>query len=624
MPLLAAQGWSGIERALRVLSAGNRVLIRATDELQLLDDMCRVIVNVGGYATAVASYLGHDEGKSLLTMACAGIERSVVEAWGGNWRDDDPRSVFIRRTIASRSPQVGLVFSSDPDLRLWQEAARRESVTAISQYPLIVDGEVLGLLLIGTREEESLAFGERELATLNELAEDLAFGIETLRVRARHDKAEQTIRRMAYWDSLTGLPNRTLLKEKLTEAVAVAKQAKRAFALLMLNVDRFRDINEVLGYAQGDLLLVALGHRLQGFTPEDGMLARVGVDEFAVLAPGRNVEDAKALAKRILKGLYEPFDVMGCRIEIRASVGIAICPGHGTDPELLILRADAAMYQAKRSHREVGVFSGDSEESNRGRLVVIGELRQAIDTGQLRLYYQPKVGLETRAICGAEALVRWEHPERGLILPEHFVPMAERTGLIHLLTYWMINAGFACAYGLNEAGIAMPLAINLSARDLEDSRLVDRISGLMTTWGGKPSWMQFELTESALMEDPSCALDVLGQLSRMGFKLSVDDFGTGYSSLSYLQRLPIDAIKIDQSFVRAMLSDNDSRTIVRSTVEMAHSIGLEVVAEGVENEALWNQLRSLEVDVAQGWYISEPFPAEQFDNWQAVCPWQLR
>lgn len=624
MPGHGTQGGTAIERALRVLSAGNRVLIRATDELQLLDDMCRVIVDIGGYAAAVASYLGHDEGKSLPTMACAGIEKSVVEAWGGNWRADDPRSVFIRRTITSRSPQVGLAFSSDPDLRLWQEAARRESVTAISQYPLIVDGEVLGLLLIGTREEESMAFGDRELATLNELAEDLAFGIETLRVRARHDKAEQTIRRMAYWDSLTGLPNRTLLKEKLTEAVALAKQAKRAFALLMLNVDRFRDINEVLGYAQGDLLLVALGQRLQGFTPDDGLLARLGVDEFAILAPGKNMEDAKALARRMLEGLYEPFDVMGCRIEIRASVGIAMCPGHGTDPELLILRADAAMYQAKRSHREVGVFAGDSEERNRGSLAVIGELRQAIETDQLRLYYQPKVELATRTICGAEALVRWEHPERGMISPGYFVPMAERTGLIHLLTHWMINAGFACAYSLNEAGIAMPLAINLSARDLEDAHLVDRITGLMTTWGGKPSWMQFELTESALMEDPACALEVLGRLSSMGFKLFVDDFGTGYSSLSYLQRLPVDAIKIDQSFVRAMLSDDDTRTIVRSTVEMAHSIGLEVVAEGVESEALWDQLRSLGTDVAQGWYISEPFPAEQFDNWRAASPWSLR
>lgn len=624
MPELAAQGWSESERALRVLSAGNRVLVRATEELQLLNDMCRVIVDVGGYAAAVLSYLDHDEGKSLPTMACAGIEMSVVEAWCGNWRPDNPRAAFVRRAITSRRPLVDRAFSSDPDLHPWQEEARRERVAAVSLYPLIVDGEVLGLLLIGVREEGALAFGDRELATLNELAEDLAFGIEMLRMRTRHDKAEQTIRRMAYWDSLTGLPNRTLLKEKLIETVALAKQAKRAFALLMLNVDRFRDINEVLGYAQGDLLLVALGQRLQGFTPEDGLLARVGVDEFAVLAPGRNVEDAKALARRMLEGLHEPFDLMGCRIEIRASVGIAICPGHGTDPELLILRADAAMYQAKRSHREVGVFADDSEERTRGRLVVIGELRQAIETGQLRLYYQPKVELGTRTICGVEALVRWEHPERGMILPENFVPMAEQTGLIHLLTDWMVNAGFACAYSLNEARIAMPLAINLSARDLEDSRLIDRISGLMTTWGGRPSWLQFELTESALMEDPSCALEVLGRLSGMGFKLFVDDFGTGYSSLSYLQRLPIDAIKIDQSFVRAMLSDDDTRTIVRSTVEMAHSIGLEVVAEGVESEALWNQLRSLEVDVAQGWYISKPFPAEQFDNWRAACPWQLR
>lgn len=623
MPGGVPLGGTESERALRVLSAGNRVLIRATDESQLLDDMCRVIVDVGGYAFAVLSYLGQDEGRGLPTMACAGIEMAAVEAWSGNWRQDDPRGAFVRRVITSRLPQVNRSFSADPDLHPWREEARRESVAAVSLFPLIVDGEVLGLLLIGARENGPLVFGEREVATLNELAEDLAFGIETLRIRARHEAAEQTIWRMAYWDSLTGLPNRVLLKEKLAEAVASAKQSKRAFALLMLNVDRFRDINEVLGYGQGDRLLAALAQRLQSLVPADGVLARTGIDEFAVLAPGMHVEDARTLASKILEGLYEPFDLLGCPIEIRASIGIAMCPGHGTEAELLILRADAAMYQAKRSHREILVFAGDNEERNRGRLALLGELRQAIEKNQLRLFYQPKVGLENRAISGAEALVRWQHPERGMILPGHFIPMAERTGLIHLLTHWMINAGFAWAYNLNEAGIAMPLAINLSARNLEDSRLVDNIAGLMTTWGGKPEWMQFELTESALMEDPACSLDVLGRLSRMGFKLLVDDFGTGYSSLSYLQRLPVDAIKIDQSFVRAMLSDDDTRTIVRSTVEMAHNIGLEVVAEGVENQAIWDQLRVLGADFAQGWYISEPFAAEQFDNWRASSPWSL-
>ena len=623
MPESVAQGWTESERALRVLSAGNRVLIRATDERQLLDDMCRVVVEVGGYAVAVVSYLAHDEGKTLPTMACAGIEMAAVEAWCGSWRADDPRAAFIRRAITSRAPLADRDVSSDPDLFLWQEEARRVGVTAVSLYPLMVDGEVLGVLLIGARDEEGMAFGERELATLNELAEDLAFGIETLRIRARHEVAEQTIRRMAYWDKLTGLPNRALLKDKLNEAVSAAKQAKRAFALLMLNVDRFRDLNEVLGYAQGDLLLIALGQRLQNFAPQDGLLARVGIDEFAVLVPGGNVDDAKLLARKMLEGLFEPFDLMGCRIEIRASIGIAIYPGHGTDPDLLILRADAAMYQAKRSHREIMVFAGDGEENNRGRLVAISELRQAIETSQLRLYYQPKVQMETRTICGAEALVRWEHPERGLILPVDFIPIAERTGMIHMLTYWMINAGFAWAYHLNEAGIAMPLAINLSVRNLEDSRLVDRISGLMATWGGRPEWVQFELTESALMEDPVCSLEVLGRLSRMGFKLLVDDFGTGYSSLSYLQRLPVDAIKIDQSFVRAMLSDDDTRTIVRSTIEMAHNIGLEVVAEGVESEAIWDQLLALGADFAQGWYVSKPLPAEHFDAWRASSPWPL-
>jgi len=233
----------------------------------------------------------------------------------------------------------------------------------------------------------------------------------------------------------------------------------------------------------------------------------------------------------------------------------------------------------------------------------------------LRLYCQPKVDMATGRVCGAEALVRWMHPQRGLILPDRFIPLAERTGLINPLTYWVLQAALGQCYAWRGAGFDSPLAVNLSARNLLDPRLLDRLTGLLTTWGAEPEWLQFELTESALMEDPVRALEILQRLSKTGFKLYVDDFGTGYSSLSYLQKLPIDALKIDKSFVLNMPTDRDSGIIVRSTVEMAHSIGLEVVAEGTETQLIWDELAGFRTDVAQGTYISDPMPAEQFQEW---------
>jgi EAL domain-containing protein (putative c-di-GMP-specific phosphodiesterase class I) len=275
------------------------------------------------------------------------------------------------------------------------------------------------------------------------------------------------------------------------------------------------------------------------------------------------------------------------------------------------------MYQAKRGRAGIAVFHGASELENRERLSLMAELRHAIAENQLRLYCQPKADMPSGRVRSAETLVRWVHPERGLIMPDRFIPLAERTGLINPLTYWVLNAALGQSYAWREEGVELPLAVNLSARNLLDPRLLDRLAGLIATWGAKPEWLQFELTESALMQDPAGALDVLQRLSDMGFRLYVDDFGTGYSSLSYLQKLPIDAVKIDKSFVLGMQTDTDSGIIVRSTIEMAHHIRLEVVAEGTENRSLWDQLLGFGADVAQGSYISEPIPVGQFRDWHA-------
>ena len=603
------------ERALRTLSAGNRTLLRATDEAQLLQDMCRVIVEVGGYRTAWIGFAEQDAEKTITPVAYAGYDGRVEDAPRFTWAEGERGDTTTGIAIRAGQPCIGRHLLTGPEVpELWRREAASRGFASVSAFPLSVDGRVIGSLTIYATDPE--AFDQAEGALLGEMADDLAYGIATLRLRADHRQAEQTIERMAFHDALTGLPNRTLLETRLAEAIAAARQQNRSLALLMLDVDRFREVNEVIGYGRGDKLLQGLGQRLQRVLDDHDMLAHFGRDEFAILLTQADANHATETAQRILKALEEPFDLSEFRVEVRLSIGIALFPGHGTDPEMLILRADAAMYRAKRAHSGFAMFRGDKESENLRRLSLVGDLRRAIEDNQLLLYYQPKVDMRSRALVGVEALVRWQHPRLGMVPPDQFVPLAEHTGLIQPLTHWVLSSALGQAYAWHEAGLATPIAVNLSMPNLRDPRLPGRISGIMTTWGAQPDWLQIEVTESSLMEDPAGTLEVLRRLDSMGIKLFVDDFGTGYSSLSYLQKLPIDAIKIDKSFVLGLPGDKDSQVIVRSTIDMAHDLGLKVVAEGVENRQIWDRLIEMDCDVAQGAYVSEPVPAERFVEWQ--------
>ncbi len=602
-----------VQRALRTLSAGNRVLLRAQDEAQLLSEMCRSIVEVGGYCLAWVGYAIDDEEQSIRPMAIYGEHRDMLDGlrltWGDNAYGQTPSGQAIRSGQASVRRHI----ATDPGLYFYREEAVRRGFAAISGFPLVVDGKPIGCLTIFAGEEA--AFEDRELSVLGEMAEDLAFGIATARAREKHAEAERTIERMAYYDSLTELPNRASLKARLSEAIEAARQQHCSLALLMLNIDRFREINEVLGYHEGDNILIETAQRLQTLLGPGCMLARLAVDEFAVLMPMADAEQAMDMARQMAATFSEPFEPAGVRVEIRVSIGIALYPGHGEEPSQLILHADAAMYQAKRQRSDIALYSGSPESDNRRRLLLIAELRRAIEDNQLLLYCQPKADMRSGRICGAEALVRWQHPEHGLIPPDQFIPLAEQTGLINPLTYWVLNAAMRQCYDWRGAGLDIPLAVNLSARNLQDPRLLDRIAGLSATWGASPDSLQFELTESTLMDDPEGALDILQRIKQMGFRLYVDDYGTGYSSLSYLKRLPIDSLKIDKSFVMSMPEERDSYAIVRSTIEMSHNLNLEVVAEGAASQQIWAQLTALGADVGQGSYLSNPMPAEQFLGW---------
>jgi diguanylate cyclase (GGDEF)-like protein len=602
------------ERALRTLSAANRTLLRASDETQLLQDMCRVIVEVGGYRTAWIGYAEQDAEKTITPVAYAGYDGRVEDAPRFTWAAGERGITATGICIRTGQPCIGRHLLTNPDVpELWRREAAARGFASVSAFPLKVDGGVIGSLTIYAVDPD--AFDESEGGLLGELADDLAYGIATLRLRARHRQAEATIERMAFHDPLTGLPNRTLLETRLAEAIAAARQQNRPLALLMLDVDRFREVNEVIGYGRGDKLLQSLGERLRHVLDDHDVLAHFGRDEFAILLPQADANHATETAQRILKALEEPFDLSEFRVEVRLSIGIALFPGHGTEPELLILRADAAMDRAKRSHSGFAVFRGDKESENLRRLGLVGDLRRAIEDNQLLLHYQPKVDMRSGALEGAEALVRWQHPRLGMVPPDQFVPLAEHTGLIQPLTHWVLSSALGQSYAWHNAGLTTPIAVNLSMPNLRDPRLPGRISGIMTTWGAQPDWLQIEVTESSLMEDPAGTLEVLRRLDSMGIRLFVDDFGTGYSSLSYLQKLPIDAIKIDKSFVLGLPNDKDSQVIVRSTIDMAHDLGLKVVAEGVENRQIWDRLIEMECDVAQGAYVSEPVPVARFVEW---------
>ncbi|HXG20165.1 MAG TPA: EAL domain-containing protein [Methylomirabilota bacterium] len=424
------------------------------------------------------------------------------------------------------------------------------------------------------------------------------------------------LRHQTLHDALTDLPNRVLFRESLQQAILDAHCYKKPLALLLLDLDRFREINDTFGHHWGDTLLQQVSIRLRSVLRKFDHIARLGGDEFAVfLSNAGDATSAVRVATRILNVLEHTFVVDGHTLTVGASIGIALFPEHGEDADTLMRRADIAMYAAKRASSGYAFYEPEQDCHSPDRLLLAGELRQAIESNQVLLYYQPKASFATGRVAHVEALVRWRHPQRGLVLPDQFIPLAEQTGLIRPLCLWVLNEALRqCALWKHE-GVGLHVAVNLSMRNLQDPRLPDTIAKLLARWSLEPSWLEVEITESALAADPERALDILTRLSDMGVQILIDDFGTGYSSLAYLKRLPVDEIKIDKSFVLGMAADDNDAAIVRSTIDLGHSLGLKVVAEGVEDQATWDLLASLGCDLAQGYFLSRPLPAPDFTAW---------
>jgi len=436
--------------------------------------------------------------------------------------------------------------------------------------------------------------------------------LKDAQVRRERTRAEERIRHLAYYDALTELPNRTLFQTRLEEAVA--SDSNSTLAVMIMDLDGFKDINDTLGHLMGDLVLREIGRRLAVGVKEIATVARLGGDEFAVMLPSVGRNGAELAARKLIALVQEPLTVEGLNLDVHGSVGIALYPEHGQEAETLIQRADVAMYVAKQDRSGFVVYAQELDRHSPERLTLMGDLRHAISRDQLRVHYQPKVNLKTNQVFGVEALVRWQHPEFGLIMPDRFIPMAEQTGAVRPLTLWMLERALEQCLEWMKQGVNLVAAVNLSPRNLQDAELPERVRALLDVIGAPPAALELEITESVIMSNPLRALQVLTRLNRMGVRLAVDDFGTGYSSFSYLRKLPVHEIKIDKSFVDDMTQHHDD-VIVQSTIELAHNLGLTVVAEGVQSEETLARLRELGCDSAQGDFLSPPLDARGVVDW---------
>ncbi len=476
--------------------------------------------------------------------------------------------------------------------------------------------EVVGHLLVGNHLGDVNTFDSSDLRLLETLANHASVALEkgelidSLATQAQQNEFQ------AQHDALTGLYNRALFHERVRDTIKDSPPEDMS-AVLLMDLDRFKEINDTLGHHIGDGLLIEMAKRLSASIPEGATVARLGGDEFAILLPHISaIGDATKAADDLVAALETPFELEQLMLDVGASIGIALYPRHGLDADALMQRADVAMYLAKDNHRGYEIYASDKDQYSPSRLALVGELRAAIEGRELAVWYQPKIDLSDGSVLGAEALVRWNHPRNGMMPPDEFISLAEHTGLIGPLTELVLDKSLEqCRHWRSSGWGDFVVAVNLSVRNLMDAGLPAQVLDLLAKWNLPPSALQLEITESTIMADPIRAITTLTALKRMGISLSIDDFGTGYSSLSYLKRLPVAEVKIDRSFVMGMATDENDAVIVRSVIDLARNLGLEVVAEGIESAESWNYLSSLGCRVGQGYYISKPLPSDEFDEW---------
>jgi diguanylate cyclase (GGDEF)-like protein len=497
--------------------------------------------------------------------------------------------------------------TKDDAARAWLEAKGLQDAVVV---PLGGGAGVVGILVVADRLGDIRTFDQDDVLMLETVANHAAVALRNgeLVGRMRHD---------ALHDALTGLPNRTFLQRAISTALDDVEAGRSpGAAVMLLDLDEFKAVNDTLGHEHGDQLLIEVGARLTSAVGKAGSVVRLGGDEFAVLVPA-TADERRVLqiGRRMLRALEEPISLDGLEVEIGASVGIAMAPAHATDSATLLKRADLAMYDAKTSSSGVRLYEPDLDTSNPRRLTLVSELRAALQNGTIQVHVQPQAQLVSGEVVGVEALVRWEHPELGWIAPDEFIPVAERSGLIGPLTSHVLDLSLAACARWRKVGHSIGIAVNLSARSLHDADLVAEVERLLRRHGVPAEQLTLEVTEGSVMADPARAVAVLHALRELGVRLSVDDFGTGYSSLAYLQRLPVQEVKIDRSFILALGQERENTAIVRAIVDLGRALGLDVIAEGVEDADTWQLLAAMHCDLVQGWHLARPMPADALPGW---------
>jgi diguanylate cyclase (GGDEF)-like protein len=590
--------------------------------LERLYRFSQAVTSSPGVDKVLQNVLG--EAKELLRSEHAEVAFGASDGAGIAWVRLGPSDRLVRLEGPQRSEDGWLLRSvmddeesvllpratKEPHARAWLDSALLREAVAV---PLRGGAGVIGLLLVADRMGEVRTYDSEDAILLETVANHASIALQ-------NGELIDQLRHEALHDALTGLPNRVSAQQQLASALADVRDGRApGAAAMILDLDGFKDVNDTLGHQQGDALLVEVAARLRSAVGDSASVARLGGDEFAVIV-SQTADEQRVLriGRQVLAALEHPIVLDGVEVEVGGSLGVALAPVHATDSAALLKRADVAMYDAKASTRGMRLYEPDIDTSNPRRLTLVSELRTALHDGDIQVHVQPKASLTSGRVVGVEALVRWNHPVLGHVSPEEFVPIAERSGLIGRLTSDVLDASLAAAARWHAEGRDVEVAVNLSPRSLRDVDLVDEVERLLRRHGVAGRHLTLEITEGSVMSDPARSVALLHELRGLGVRLSVDDFGTGYSSLSYLKRLPVQEVKIDRSFVTGLKQGSDDLAIVRSIVDLGRHLGLQVVAEGVEDEETQQLLASMGCHLAQGWLLGRPMPIQDFGPWLAA------
>ena len=596
------------------LSATNEAILRASTPQDLYQQVCDTAVT-GVDIVIVSILLASTDGEALDVTASAGATADQIRGAQISLAAGAQPRGLADRCFHAVMPQVSDDYFEDRRTQAWREIAADAGIRSAAAVPILRGNKPIGVIFLASRLRR--AFDADGVRLLERMAQNLVFALENFEHEAQREAGEKHIEFLATHDALTSLPNRTLFNQSLAMAIESARRHRRAFALLFIDLDRFKTINDSLGHEAGDQLLITIGERLSLSVRASDVVARIGGDEFLILVNDiKHGEDAAKLARTILAKILEPVELQGQEYRVTTSIGIALYPNDALDASSLMKHADMAMYRAKEEGKNTYEFySSQLKRRSLKRIKLENHLRQALERGEFELAYQAKISLADERIIGVEALLRWHNDELGEVTPTQFLPLAEEVGLIIPIGRWVLET--ACEQNMAWQRQGMPalrMAVNLSPAQFSDHQLVDHLQAVLERTGMPANLLELEITETAVMHDIRRALALLAQIKRLGVFISIDDFGTGYSSLTQLRQLPVDSLKIDRSFIRELSSNTTDQSIARAIITMGKNLSLNVIAEGVETAEQQDFLRAQDCDDMQGYYFSRPGDSSAFAN----------